>query len=246
MKISKFILLITLGFLVTNCSTMFNGGSQSMLVRSSDGKEGLKVEVTTPDGTYPSKLPATISATSSWSGVKIKVIDKCYNRTIIEVPKGITPSFWANIFNFYGFIIDPISGKMFKYDSNVTVPVNKKDECDGEITSQEPLSKEKAKKYVSRNIHWKINSEPQGSVINFRINSTTPEVSSTPNTFLERTPYEGVRRLQVKGLTHGNMKHVIISIEATKKGYHSQKKDLALTSVIQTNEISLYFEMVKK
>ncbi len=109
------------------CSTMFNSGSQTIIARSTGGKEGIQVEVTTPSGAYTTKLPATIAAESSWDGVKVRVIDKCYDSTATEVNKGITLSFWANIFNSgVGFFVDLATGKLWKYDTNVSVPVNAK------------------------------------------------------------------------------------------------------------------------
>jgi hypothetical protein len=99
-----------------------------MQANSSNGKE-VKVNITTPSGTYMSKLPATIVAEpSTFKGVSIQVLDDCYDPSITEVNRGITMSYWANIFNGWGFIIDPLTGAMWKYNNMVSVTVNEKRE----------------------------------------------------------------------------------------------------------------------
>ncbi len=112
--------------LSSGCSTMYNSGTQTILARSVDGNQGIKVEVTSSSGTYPTQLPATIAAEPSNDGVQIRVVDSCYDNTQMEVGKSITPSYWVNILNGWGFLMDWGTGKMWKYNSNVAVPVNKK------------------------------------------------------------------------------------------------------------------------
>lgn len=118
---------------ISGCATMFNSGSQTIMARSTDGSEGIKVEVASSSGAYPTKLPATISAEPSHKGITIQVADRCYDSTRVDVNKSVTPSFWANLLWGYAFPIgmgvDAITGKMWKYDYNVAVPVNKRQEC---------------------------------------------------------------------------------------------------------------------
>jgi len=115
-----------------------------------------------------------------------------------------------------------------------------------DVTSKEPLTVKDARDLLARNIRWKIDSDPQGAVINFMINSTISEVSSTPAKYLARTPYTGVKRIDIKGLTHENMKFVTIVVEISKRGWHTQLKELQLTSVLQDSEVSLYSELTEK
>lgn len=125
--------LLASSMMLFGCSTIFNSGSQTIIARSTDGSEGIKVEVTSPSGSYPTKLPATLAAEPANSGVSIRVVDQCYDTTSVEVNKNITPSFWANILwggaFWLGMGIDAITGKLWKYDNNVMVPVNKKEGC---------------------------------------------------------------------------------------------------------------------
>jgi hypothetical protein len=75
-----------------------------------------------------SKLPTTIIAEpSTFKGVGIQIMDDCYDPSVMEVNKGVTPSFWANVFNFgSGFLIDALTGSMWKYSNQVSVPVTEK------------------------------------------------------------------------------------------------------------------------
>ena len=102
---------------------MFNGGNQAIRL---EGKEGTKVLVTTPSGSYEDKLPATVIAKSSYKGIQAKVIDERYNTTTVEVGKSITPSFFANLLNGYGFIVDAIVGSFWNYDNISNVPTVEK------------------------------------------------------------------------------------------------------------------------
>lgn len=113
------------------------------------------------------------------------------------------------------------------------------------LNTTEVLSAHEAEEYLSRNIHWRIDSDPRGAVINYRVNSSTREVSSTSEIYLERTPYEAVRRFDIKGLTADNMKFVSIILEVSKKGYYTQRKEFQISSAMQQGEIGMLFELEK-
>lgn len=130
---------------------------------------------------------------------------------------------------------------LLKYFNETTVKTS------GEkLNTTEVLTPDEAEKLISRNIHWKVDSDPRGGVINYRINSSSEEVASTGSMYLERTPHEAVKRLDIKGLTQKNMKFVSIVIEVSKRGYYPQKKEFSVASVIQQREISTYFELEPK
>lgn len=132
--ISIIMLMLFFSITISSCATIVNTGSQTILARATDNQEGVEVEVKTPSGAYPTTLPATIAAEpSTVEEVTIRVIDECYDSTQQTVPKNVTPSYWLNLLLLYpGLIIDYVTGKMWKYDSNVAVPVNKKEECKNE------------------------------------------------------------------------------------------------------------------
>ncbi|MBU0550014.1 hypothetical protein KKF91_15155 [Myxococcota bacterium] len=130
---------------------------------------------------------------------------------------------------------------LLKYFNETTVKANS-----DKLNTTEVLTADEAEKYISRNVHWKIDSEPRGAIINYRINSSSEEIASTGSIYLERTPHEAVKRLDIKGLTQQNMKFVSIVLEVSKKGYYPQKKEFSVASVIQQGEISTYFELEPK
>lgn len=127
-KAKSIITLIVIAFTasVSGCSTIFNSGSQSIMATASNGKP-VKALITTPSGSYSAQLPSTIvTEPSSFNPVKISVQDDCYEPTEYNVNKTIAPSYWANLFNVYGFLIDPFTGAMWKYNSAASVPVTEK------------------------------------------------------------------------------------------------------------------------
>lgn len=124
---------ILLTMLNVSCATMYNSGNQSMQVVASDGGTH-KVNISTPDGSYTTNLPTTITAPpSTFKDVEIKVDgSKCINPTSSVVRKSITPSFWANVFNGgWGFLLDPVTGAMWKYDGQTTITMSKNGTCEG-------------------------------------------------------------------------------------------------------------------
>ncbi|MFK7822815.1 MAG: hypothetical protein AB8G05_01560 [Oligoflexales bacterium] len=122
--------IVTSAFILTSCSTMFNSGTQSMQIVTSDGEKH-KADIRTPSGSYSTEVPTTVTASpSSFNDVEISIQSSdCYNPTSIKVGKTIAASYWANIFNGYGFLIDPLTGAMWNYDNISTLTVSKKDGC---------------------------------------------------------------------------------------------------------------------
>mgnify|MGYP004280068681 CR=1 FL=1 len=115
---------------------MFNSGTQSFQVRASNSAK-IKVNVTTPDGSYDASTPVTIvSSPSTFKDVQVRVIDECYNPIVVKVNKGVAPSYWANIFNIYGFIIDPFTGAMWDYDTQTNLPVSKNEDSEGDCEEE--------------------------------------------------------------------------------------------------------------
>lgn len=117
---------------VSGCSTIFNSGNQSMRITPSEPKyEGVEVSVTTPSGSYTSKLPTTVTAAppNPDKKVEIKVIDECYDPTAMTVGKTVSPSYFINILFWPGFFVDYFTGAMWNYDDNTVIPAKKKPDC---------------------------------------------------------------------------------------------------------------------
>ena len=94
-------------------------------------------------------------------------------------------------------------------------------------------------------VRWDVQSRPQGADIFWRVVSKTPDVKSTNNNYLMTTPYEATRALDIKGLTNQNASNVRIILRCEKDGYLSQEKEFNVRMVMDQEEISAFFRLVK-
>lgn len=95
-------------------------------------------------------------------------------------------------------------------------------------------------------IRWDVQSRPQGADIFWRVVSKTPEVKSTNNKYLMTTPYEATKSLDIKGLTYQTSGDVRIILRCEKDGYHPQEKEYNVRMIIDQEEISAFFRLVKE
>lgn len=95
-------------------------------------------------------------------------------------------------------------------------------------------------------VRWDVQSRPQGADIFWRVVSKTPEVKSTNNNYLMATPYEATRALDIKGLTAQNASNVRIILHCEKDGYMPQEKEFNVRMVMDQEEISAFFKLVKE
>lgn len=96
----------------------------------------------------------------------------------------------------------------------------------------------------SIDVHWSINSRPQGADIYWRVISKTPEVKNQNSKYLETTPYEGTETLNIPGLTRENAGNVQIEIKVEKNGYYTQTKKFNLSSLMDEGDVSIMFKLV--
>ena len=94
-------------------------------------------------------------------------------------------------------------------------------------------------------IHWDVQSRPQGADIFWRVVSKTPEVKSTNNKYLQTTPYEATKALDIRGLTYQTSGNVRIILRCEKEGYLPQEKEYDVRMVLDQEEISAFFRLVK-
>lgn len=95
-------------------------------------------------------------------------------------------------------------------------------------------------------IRWDVQSRPQGADIFWRVVSKSPEVKSTNNKYLQTTPYEATKSLDIKGLTYQTSGDVRIILRCEKDGYHPQEKEYNVRMIIDQEEISAFFRLVKE
>ena len=95
-------------------------------------------------------------------------------------------------------------------------------------------------------IRWDVQSRPQGADIFWRVVSRTPEVKSTNNKYLQTTPYEATKALDIKGLTAEAASNVSIILRCEKEGYLPQEKEYNVRMVLDQEEISAFFRLIKE
>jgi len=95
-------------------------------------------------------------------------------------------------------------------------------------------------------VRWDIQSRPQGADIFWRVVSKTPEVKSTNNKYLMTTPYEATKAIDIKGLTYENSSNVRVILRCEKEGYMPQEKEYDVRMIIDQEEISAFFRLVKE
>lgn len=94
-------------------------------------------------------------------------------------------------------------------------------------------------------VRWDVQSRPQGADIFWRVVSKTPDVKSTNNKYLTTTPYEATKALDIKGLTYQTSGNVRIILRCEKTGYLPQEKEFDVRMVLDQEEISAFFRLVK-
>ncbi|MCP3926913.1 MAG: hypothetical protein GY714_30515 [Desulfobacterales bacterium] len=132
----RLISVLILLFFICGCSTLVNSSPQDINLTTQKGFENIKVEVIGPKGSYVTRIPTTIKAVSSYKGVTIKVSDDCYDVASFDINKTITKSFWVNFLLWPSFAVDFITGRYFKYDKEIQIPLNLKDECNTSGTGE--------------------------------------------------------------------------------------------------------------
>lgn len=96
-------------------------------------------------------------------------------------------------------------------------------------------------------LRWRIDSDPRGARIFYRVISSIPEiVKNTNETYLMTTPFEETRAFNILGLTYENSRDVQIEFKVTKIGYEDQIKRFNVRQAIDQQEISSFFELVPK
>lgn len=95
-------------------------------------------------------------------------------------------------------------------------------------------------------VRWDVQSRPQGADIFWRVVSKTPDVKSTNNKYLMTTPYEATKALDIRGLSYQTSGNVRIILRCEKDGYLPQEKEFDVRMVLDQEEISAFFRLVKE
>ena len=94
-------------------------------------------------------------------------------------------------------------------------------------------------------VRWDVQSRPAGADVFWRVVSKTPSVKSTNNKYLQTTPYEATKSLDIRGLSYENSGDVRVILRCEKDGYYPQEKEFNVRMMIDQEEISAFFKLVK-
>lgn len=130
-KALAFVLCGVFVLLSTGCATIFNSSTQTVAVSAWDVEKreavAAKVFIASPASSYRAVTPTTVAASPSiFRGFNLSVDDPCYAPLQQSVRKSVTPLYFLNVFNIYGFGIDFLTGYMFNYENAVTLPVRRR------------------------------------------------------------------------------------------------------------------------
>lgn len=95
-------------------------------------------------------------------------------------------------------------------------------------------------------VRWDVQSRPAGADVFWRVVSKTPSVKSTNNKYLQTTPYEATKSLDIRGLSYENSGDVRVILRCEKDGYYPQEKEFNVRMIIDQEEISAFFKLVKE
>ena len=237
--------------LLTSCATIFSGTRAKVTVTSPNASwanltvDGEKYNNVTFPATIKVKRgfqPSIIEAETPELEGSVK-IDKTFNAVSV-----------LNLFDVIGWGIDAADGAIMKPTQKAyeIIMKSKKKSDDKEAPSIQP--KDEPNKQVQglgdtaleqTIIRWDIQSRPQGADVFWRVVSKTPEVKSTNNKYIMTTPYEATKALDIKGLTYQTSGNVRIILRCEKDGYMSQEKEFDVRMVLDQEEISAFFRLVK-
>lgn len=247
----KCIYLIATGILsiaiFSSCATMISGSKAKITVSTSTG-EPANANV---DGqSFYINGPTEVKVNRGYSPSVINAENE-HSKGSVEVKKSFNATTLWNLASWgvLGFVVDGASGSMMKpAQKSYIIPMlekNKevltiKDEPDKKVEGLGTALLE------SSIIRWDIQSRPQGADIFWRVVSKTPEVKSTNNKYLTTTPYEATKALDIKGLTYQTSGNVRIILRCEKDGYMPQEKEYDVRMLIDQEEISAFFRLVKE
>lgn len=122
----KIILLVCCVFL-SSCATVFTSGEQKIGLYTSDSGPASVMIITSEEGGKIISLPNEIEVGRSSDDIIINVLEDDSTQPSIQIVRpGINPVFYVNISFPYFAIVDLISKKMWSFDKNIIVNVNRK------------------------------------------------------------------------------------------------------------------------
>lgn len=234
-----------------SCATILSGTKASVTLTSPNVQEANVIAdgISYPNVTFPVEVKVKRGFSPS--------IIRAENEELegeVTIGKTFNPVSLGNILlgGIPGYIVDVSDGAVMKPEKKeyeiVMIPkmrsnyVEERDE--NQSVTQVLGAGDSALEHTI--IRWDVQSRPQGADIFWRVVSKTPDVKSTNNKYLTTTPYEATKSLDIRGLTYQNSGNVRIIIRCEKDGYMPQEKEYDARMVLDQEEISAFFRLVKE
>ncbi len=242
MKTKTYIIILMILPLFTSCATIFSGSKAKVTVSTSNG---MPAQANVDGTSFYINGPTQIKVKRGFSASTIKAENTTHQGTVQINKKFNATTLWNIVLGAIpGFAVDAATGAMMKPEQNSYV-----------IFMQPKLAQEEPTKQVEGRgntvlensvVRWEIQSRPLGADVFWRVVSKTPDVKSTNNKYLTTTPYEATKTLDIKGLTYETSGDVRIILRCEKEGYFSQEKEFDVRMVLDQEEISAFFRLVKE
>jgi hypothetical protein len=135
MKIFQWLLLGVVIFGMVGCATLINQDTQPVVINASNSKS-VNVTVTHKNGVQSGTTPFVASVRRANQPLVISVAEsKCTEATTIEKNATVSGVFFVNAIWCFSCVFstttDAATGRMWKYDEQIVVPVTSKPECEG-------------------------------------------------------------------------------------------------------------------
>lgn len=128
---NKIVLSLTGIMLLSGCSTIIEGSTQTVNISTGMDKQ-IHAVITSSGGTMPVILPQALAVNKSSNDIVINIKDgNCVLPSTTIVKSHLNPWFWGNIIfgGVIGSTTDSASGAAWEYDNNILVNVALKDGC---------------------------------------------------------------------------------------------------------------------
>ncbi len=248
-----FIIGLALITILTSCATIF-GGAKAKVTVHTNANEPVNLYVGR-NTYYNVSGPTRVEVPRGFRKSKI-IAENANSMGSVDVKKTFNATTLLNLLllpgAIPGLIIDGATGAMGKPATDMyTIYMQAKN---NQLKKEEP-KKEEPKEMVHGQgdtsmeqtiVRWDIQSRPQGADIFWRVVSKTPEVKSTNNKYLMTTPYEATKAIDIKGLTYQTSSNVRIILRCEKEGYMPQEKEFDVRVILDQEEISAFFRLVKE
>ena len=249
------ILALVAALALHSCATIFSGTKASVTVTSNDAR---RANVTVDGESYPNaSFPLQVKVNRGFSPSIIRAENE-EKEGEVTVGKAFNPVSLGNLLlgGIPGYIVDVADGAVMKPDRKEYVLVMNPKMSSGTIEERVESQPQQAPvtpvlglgntALEHTIIRWDVQSRPQGADIFWRVVSKTPEVKNTNNKYLTTTPYEATKAMDIRGLTYQNSGNVRIIIRCEKDGYLPQEKEYDVRVILDQEEISSFFRLVKE